>query len=134
MKKVLEDALSADGEVTNVLKWIKKKDDPEQMLEDIRLKVSPGDRYENCAQWFLDEDKFRGWSKGFRVLDKEYDYKQALWISGGYGTGKTTIMFVTPVSDNFFLNRMQVSRSFYIAGPSQDPFPRQRLADYTLFL
>ena len=81
-KKLLEDTLSADDAVTKILEWIRKEDDPEPTLEDIKFKVSPNDRYENCAQWFLEGSEYQCWSKGFQNLENECECKQALWIHG----------------------------------------------------
>jgi hypothetical protein len=91
-KVVLEDKLSADEAATKVLKWIKKEDDPEPTLGDIKLKVTSKGRYKSYGQWFLDAPEYRDWSMGRQALEAEYEPKRALWIRGSYGTGKTTMM------------------------------------------
>ena len=132
--KIMERKLSADETITNILTWIADKNDPEPTLEDIRLKVNSDDRYGNCARWFFDGDEFQGWSKGFKALESEHEYKQALWIRGDYGTGKTTLMSAMSLLCRLFLICIQVPRCFNFTEPSEQPFSRRGPAGYTLLL
>jgi hypothetical protein len=94
-KKVIEEILSADDHVSKVLKWIKKKDDPEPALKEIKNQVTSKDRYQNYAQWFLDRPEFKDWSERFYSTETRVESKRLIWINGPYGTGKTTIVFVS---------------------------------------
>jgi chromosomal replication initiation ATPase DnaA len=90
-KKRIEDRATAEEKFAKILQWIKKADDPEQTTEQIEEYVNQ-ERYERSAEWFLGSTKFAAWSKAFQNPRNPDDSKHALWISGSYGTGKTTIV------------------------------------------
>lgn len=93
-KKILDDKIVADDNISKVLDWIKKKDGSELSLDDIREKVTSGGRYKNSAVWFLNGPEFQSWSSNFQRARSRDQSNRVLWIKGGYGTGKTTIMSV----------------------------------------
>lgn len=94
-KKILEDELSADKNVVEVRKWIKKDGDPEPRLDTIRRRVMPDGRYEDAAHWFLDGPEFRAWCETFLSSEFSPAAKRVLWLRGSYGTGKTTLLYHT---------------------------------------
>lgn len=117
MKKRIEETLFAAANASKVLGWIKKDDDPELGLDDIRLKVTSDGRYENSMQWFFDGAEFQAWSNRLQIMKRQHPTasKRTLWINGTYGTGKTTLVFVTPPAARFVLTLQQLPRSFYFA-------------------
>jgi hypothetical protein len=64
------------------------------------------DRYSDGANWFLTGDAYNAFCTSFRplvipetgvqdsVLDADTT-KRVLWVRGGYGTGKTTLLYLT---------------------------------------
>lgn len=93
-KKLMEDKLTSDKDIAEILNWIKQDGDPEKSLREIANKVTSKERYQNCAQWILSRPEFQDWSKGWYPLEKQTASKRVIWINGPYGTGKTTIVYV----------------------------------------
>jgi hypothetical protein len=93
-KKIMEETLAAEKNVSDVLKWIKKESDPEQALKEIESRVTSKGEYQSCAQWFLDGPQFKDWSKRIYSQVNPRESKRVIWIRGPYGTGKSTIVFV----------------------------------------
>lgn len=94
-KKLMEERLASEKGIAEVLEWIKKKDDPEEPLRKIGSKVTSEGRYPNCAQWILRSNEFQNWSRRWFPQEEKGLAKRMIWVSGPYGTGKTTIMYVT---------------------------------------
>ncbi|KAI2607977.1 hypothetical protein GGR54DRAFT_390625 [Hypoxylon sp. NC1633] len=92
-KKRLQESLLANGHITKVLRWIKKEGDPEPELDTIERRVMPDGRYKDSGQWFLDTPEFVDWLKPFQRPEGQHGSKRVLWIKGGYGTGKTTLLY-----------------------------------------
>jgi predicted NACHT family NTPase len=90
-RKLFDEKVAAQEDFRKYLQWIKKDDDPEQTLGEIEEYVNP-QRYEQYAEWFLSSAAFVAWSEAFQDLEHCGTSKRALWISGPYGTGKTTIV------------------------------------------
>jgi hypothetical protein len=93
-KKLMEDKLTSDKDIAEILNWIKQDGDPEKSLREIGNKVTSQERYQNCAQWILSRPEFQDWSKGWYPLENQGASKPVIWINGPYGTGKTTIVYV----------------------------------------
>lgn len=93
-KKTMEDNLTMDKDIAEVLKWIKKDDDPEMELEEIGSKATSDERYNECAEWILSRPEFQDWSNGWYSSENQRASKRVIWIHGPCGTGKTTIMYV----------------------------------------
>lgn len=93
-KKLIEDKLTLDKAIAEILNWIKQDGDPEKSLREIGVRVTSDGRYQNCAQWILSRPEFQDWSKGWYLLEDRRASKRVLWINGSYGTGKTTIVYV----------------------------------------
>lgn len=110
-KDRLEKKLSADEHTVKVLKWIKEDSDPEQSLASIKKTVTSEGRHEKCAEWFLDGPEFGNWYNAAQTLGSQHKSKskQVLWIRGGYGTGKTTILSVSSLYIMKFSNRYPVT-------------------------
>ena len=94
-KKTLEDSLSTDKHIVEVLKWIKKDSDPEPQMDTIKRRVMPDGNYKNAAQWFLDEPQYDAWCDNFLSPECPSAAKRVLWLRGNYGTGKTTLLYHT---------------------------------------
>jgi hypothetical protein len=95
-KKLIEDKITLDKDITDILKWIKKDRDPEKPLWEIENKVTLEERYWNCTQWILSRPEFQDWSKGWYPLENQRASKCVIWINRLYRTGKTTILYVAP--------------------------------------
>ena len=93
-KKTMEDKLTLNKAIAEILNWIKQDGDPEKSLREIGNKVTSKERYQNCAQWILSRPEFQDWSKGWYPLEDRRASKRVIWINGPYGTGKTTIVYV----------------------------------------
>ncbi|PMD15105.1 hypothetical protein NA56DRAFT_357310 [Hyaloscypha hepaticicola] len=89
----MEDKLTLDKAIAEILNWIKQDGDPEKSLKEIGNKVTSKERYQNCAQWILSRPEFQDWSKGWYPLEDRRASKRVIWINGPYGTGKTTIVY-----------------------------------------
>lgn len=94
-KKMLEEKLADDKNTVKILEWFKTDDDPEPSLKTIRGRVMPDDRYGGAAQWLIDEPKFASWCDSFEPGESKNSLKRVLWLRGGYGTGKTTLLYHT---------------------------------------
>jgi len=92
-RKRMEEKLTTDDNVANVLKWIKKEDDSEPSLMEVRAKVTSDGRYDQAAQWFVQSQGFQDWVSPLHHEDSQ-ESKRVLWLRGAYGTGKTTILSV----------------------------------------
>lgn len=92
-KAGLEKELESDKAIKEVLKWIKKEDDPEQPLEIIGDRVTSSGRFARAGQWVLDSATFREWEVNLRKSTSDHDAKRVIWLHGTLGTGKTTIMY-----------------------------------------
>jgi hypothetical protein len=90
-RKLIDESVAAQESFKKYLQWIKKDDDSEQSLEDIEDYVNP-QRYTRNAEWFISSPEFVSWSKSFADPNAFKQPTRALWISGPYGTGKTTIV------------------------------------------
>jgi hypothetical protein len=76
-----------------VQRWIKKEDDPEPSLGALRERVMPDGRYGDAAQWLIYGSKFNAWCESFEPVKEQQAFKRVLWLRGGYGTGKTTLLY-----------------------------------------
>lgn len=90
MKKRMEDSIKNLEHTVKVRNWIKTKDDPEPPLIDIKEKVMPDGNYEDAASWLLECSDFTRWREAYQHNTQT---KRVLWIRGGYGTGKTTLLY-----------------------------------------
>jgi hypothetical protein len=120
IKKEMEDKLTSDDACKKVLSWIHKDGDPELSLDSTFARASSQRLYCDFGQWLLDAAEFRGWSNAFQNAQSEEAKKQALWISGSYGTGKSTLMSVT--HPNTLMTRR--SCTDYLAGAASLGFCR----------
>ena len=91
-KKLMEETLASEKEIADMLEWLKKKGDPETPLMDIGSKVTSEGRYPSCAQWILRSNEFQDWSRRWFPQERQTSSKRMIWVSGPYGTGKTTIV------------------------------------------
>ena len=103
-KKSLEDHIAYDKNTVEVRAWIKgKEEDPEPTISELAKRVMPEDHYADGADWLFGEDEFKKWC-GF-LQDSEQNatqttphtparpVKRVLWLRGGLGTGKTTLLY-----------------------------------------
>lgn len=118
-KDDLKETIAADENTVAVRDWLRKKGYPDPSPSDIKDRVMRHYEYSNGADWFLNGDEFAAFCDGFRS-SSEADHtqdsrgppgesqtvsqnsaqeylaaKRVLWLSGGYGTGKTTILYLT---------------------------------------
>ncbi|KAI9689730.1 MAG: hypothetical protein M1822_009612 [Bathelium mastoideum] len=117
-KDDLEEIVAADEHTAEVIKWLAKEDYPDPSPHAIKERVMRHDEYSNGADWFLESDEFTAFCNGFRSsskADRTQDSrgppeepqavshsstqkylaaKRVLWLHGGYGTGKTTILYL----------------------------------------
>ena len=115
-KDDLKESIAMDDHTIAVRKWLRKPNFPDPSPSDIRARVMPDDRYSNGADWFLKGDAFLAFCAGLQPPDtteaskldsSAYDdqggfasniahdtgmVKRVLWLRGGLGTGKTTIL------------------------------------------
>lgn len=101
IKKDIDDKLAADESCKKVLKWIQKEGDPEEELDSHMKKASSEGKYNEYGLWLFDLKEFRGWANGFQILKSKEEKKQALWIHGNYGTGKSTLVSVAHSKPSF---------------------------------
>jgi hypothetical protein len=101
VKKAIDDKLTADKTYIEVLKCIRKEGDPEQGLDSIMGRASSQGRFLEYGQWLLEVPQFKGWANRFQYAKSTEETKRALWIRGNYGTGKTTLVLVSPGSPMF---------------------------------
>lgn len=101
-RKRMNDTIAADEKVAATLKWFKKYDHPETMLRNIEKEITSDGRSKDYAQWFLNSDEYKTW---FEALCHHGDNDvqsqlrrpaRILWITGSYGMGKTTLVYVVP--------------------------------------
>lgn len=94
-KKLIEETLAGEEDIAKVLKWIKQDGDPEKSLREIESLVTSEGRYPNCAEWILKGKEFQYWSRYWFPEGKQRPSKRVIWVNGPYGTGKTTIVYVS---------------------------------------
>lgn len=94
-KKLIDDSLSADETNAKILRSIKKEGDPELGLGVVMEMASSKGRYTEYGQWILNTPEFNGWAKTFRHVDSPEEARRAFWIHGSYGTGKSSLVFVS---------------------------------------
>ncbi|KAL8792548.1 MAG: hypothetical protein Q9195_004847 [Heterodermia aff. obscurata] len=117
-KKEIEDQIKHNEEIAKVRNWMREETDPEPTLKSLAEKIMPDGWYLDAAQWLTETEEFVSWCSwlqkqdisesqalerrdeapetGHRVSDHaKSDEKRVLWLRGGYGTGKTTIMYHT---------------------------------------
>jgi len=150
-RKSLEETLIRHDYTTKFLDWIKDDNDPEESMAALTDRITSEGRHRSAAEWFLGNDAFRSWSKGFNdcALGEAHMNiapKRVLWVSGTYGTGKTTIMLVDFLSTVILLKPPQVSRpvgaatvgglstSAHCSENSKIRTEGQRFADHKLLL
>jgi hypothetical protein len=114
-RKFLEETLIRHDYTTKFLDWIKNDNDPEESMAALTDRITSEGRHGSAAKWFLGNEAFSSWSKGFtdRALGKTHmniGPKRVLWVSGTYGTGKTTIVLVAFLSTVIPLIPPQLSR------------------------
>ena len=96
-KKLIEDKVLEIREINDVLKWIKHDDDREPGQNVIAGRMPSEKQYGDYAQWFLsspDSPEFQAWTEEIKTPKDNQSSKQALWLTGPYGTGKTTVLYV----------------------------------------
>ena len=115
-KDDVKESIARDDQIVKVLEWLRKKDYPDPSPSDIRSRVMPDGLYSNGADWFLKDDAFQAFCAGFgppnttngeRVESSASDdqggnstntshkcdgVKRVLWLRGGLGMGKTTVL------------------------------------------
>ena len=118
-KDDLKETIAADENTVAVRDWLRKKDYPDPSPDNIKDRVMRHNGYRNGADWFLKGDEFTAFCDGFRSSSEAdhtqdsrgppgepqavsqssaHEYlaaKRVLWLHGGYGTGKTTILYLT---------------------------------------
>lgn len=90
-KDDVKESITLDDHTVEVRKWLRKKDYPDPSPSEIRSRVMPDGLYSNGADWFLKGDAFHAFCAGFSSHDSDV-VKQVLWLRGGLGTGKTTVL------------------------------------------
>lgn len=106
----MEEALSRLEHIAKVLDLIKSADDLEQSLEALSDRATSEGRHKDSASWILDNQAFKAWSPNFYSLEPSVSTtsdvmsKRVLWISGSYGVGKTTIVYVGLLTSRCLLN------------------------------
>lgn len=94
-KKDIESKIAKVEKIKKIMSWVQGTKDPEPSLDFIREMVSPSKRYKDTAQWFFDSADYKCWENSLLDINAEQAPKRALWLCGPYGTGKTTIRFVS---------------------------------------
>ena len=116
IKKTMEEQIKSDKYVTDVRHWVRAEGDSELTLEDFKEKLEPDGKYGDAAEWFLESPEFETWCETFQAAPEPNDPaeseptddrrfasdavnrnspKRVLWLRGGYGTGKTTVLYHT---------------------------------------
>ena len=115
-KDDVKESIALDENTVKVRNWLRKEGFPDPSPFDIRSRVMPDGRYINGADWFLGGDAFRTFCAGFSPPDtadgasvessasngqdgssantshESNVVKRVLWLRGGLGTGKTTVL------------------------------------------
>ncbi|KAI9888557.1 MAG: hypothetical protein M1814_006827 [Vezdaea aestivalis] len=118
-KDDVKESILLDEHTVTVRTWLRKKKYPDPSPSTIRSRVMPDDRYSNGADWFLEGSAFRTFCAGLSAPDtadgaivklsasgdqsgnpaapanNSHDSnvaKRVLWLRGGLGTGKTTVL------------------------------------------
>ncbi|MCJ1470251.1 hypothetical protein MMC07_008896 [Pseudocyphellaria aurata] len=115
-KDDVKESIALDENTVTVRKWLRKEGYPDPSPSDIRSRVMPDGRYSNGADWFLEGDAFHTFCAGLSPPDTadgasvessasndqdgnsartSHDFnvvKRVLWLRGGLGTGKTTVL------------------------------------------
>ncbi len=115
-KDDIKEFITLDEHTVNVRTWLRKKGYPDPSPSDIRSRVMPVDLYSNGADWFLKGDASHAFCADFAPPDTtdgasvelsacddqdgnsantSHDsdmVKRVLWLRGGLGTGKTTVL------------------------------------------
>jgi flagellar biosynthesis GTPase FlhF len=99
-KKEMDEKLARAKQDEEIIQWIKKKGDPERLLHEIEEQVTSRGRYKNTANWFSTRPEYKLWWVSLEATEDSSEQKRALWLSGPYGYGKTTIMFVSTSCDD----------------------------------
>ena len=117
-KKEIEDQIKNDEKIAEVRNWMREETDPEPTLKSLAEKIMPDGCYRGAAQWLTETGEFDSWCIWLQEQDisksqaperrdeapetghlitnhAKFDEKRVLWLRGGYGTGKTTIMYHT---------------------------------------
>lgn len=105
-KKCLDEAIENDANTVKVSDWIREDKDPEPSLADLKRSSMPDGRHGDAGQWLLQGEAFRKWCGTFHVTPAQScstdgnnppgePPKRVLWLKGGLGTGKTTLMYHT---------------------------------------
>ena len=109
-RKVMEEKLSRLEYTGKVLDWIKSDDDPEQSWRALSDRITSEGRHNDSASWILKNQTFKAWSQNFDPFEPSVSTasdivsKHVLWISGSYGVGKTTIVYVGLLTLRCLLN------------------------------
>ena len=112
----MEEEIKSDSHVTDVQKWVRAEGDSELTLDDFKEKLQPDGKYGDAAEWFLESPELETWCEKFQAAPEpnnstkdesaadrgsasdEVNHnspKRVLWLRGGYGTGKTTVLYHT---------------------------------------
>ena len=108
-KRVLEEKVARLEHGTEVLSKIKRSDDHEESLKALGRRVTSEGRHNDSASWILTNPTFKNWSQNFYLFEPFGSIssnavpKRVLWINGTYGTGKTTIVYVTLLTRKYQL-------------------------------
>ncbi|KAI9659856.1 MAG: hypothetical protein M1821_001208 [Bathelium mastoideum] len=117
-KDDLKETIAADENTVAIRDWLRKKGHTDPSPDDIKDRVMRRSEYSNGADWFLEGEEFTAFRNGFRSSSKadhtqdsrrppdepqavsqssaqeSLAAKRVLWLHGGYGTGKTTILYL----------------------------------------
>ena len=100
-KRGLEEKVMGLEHGTEFLGKIRSSNDHEESLKALGRRVTSEGRFKDSASWILSNQTFKSWSQQFDPLapsgstNSDAVPKRVLWINGTYGTGKTTIVYVT---------------------------------------
>lgn len=102
-KKSLEEMVEYDNNTKKVLAWIKVEKSPEPTIAELKEKSMPENKYGNAAEWLFNEGEYKNWcslvqSAGLGDTQNAPQTpieasKRVLWLRGGLGTGKTTLLY-----------------------------------------
>ena len=115
-KDDVKESITLDENTVKVRNWLRKEGYPDPSPSDIRSRVMPDGQYSNGADWFLEGGAFHTFCAGFSPPDTadkasvessasndrngnstntSHDsnvVKRVLWLRGGLGMGKTTVL------------------------------------------